>query len=86
MWLVATARGLSIQPLTGILFFHLQIVNGEGSAFTDRERQRIEQAYKDIQHLARTNKNVVFMARIGRGAPPTARSSKFTFDVSVEEI
>lgn len=81
LWLRATRLGLSIQPLTGIFFFKLKIDGGEGNVFSDDQRAKIESEYKTAkQILGVESRNIVFMFRIGSGAAPSARSSRFSLD------
>lgn len=82
IWLTATKLGLSMQPLTGVLFFMLQIRAGEIYAFSSMQVETIKSAYNDITRIFNLkDKNLaVFMFRIGRGDRPTARASKFAIE------
>ncbi len=77
LWLTATKEGLSMQPLTGVLFFYQRIVAGEGDVFTDGQKEAVEKAYEGIQSIFDTDgKTIVMMFRIGYADPPTASSLK----------
>lgn len=78
-WLTATSLGLSLQPLTGVLFFKLRIVDGdEPEMFSDIERTRILESYAALDRLFEGGaKHIAFMCRIGVGDPPSAHASRF---------
>ncbi len=77
-WLAATKLGFSLQPLTGILFFKNKIDGGQGDVFSGDQRARIEEEYKTAKQIfGIESKRLVCMFRLGAGAPPTARSSRF---------
>ena len=84
VWLAATACGLSVQPLTGVLFMNLMIGQGGDTAFLDSQRALITDAYERARRIFDAQ-NILFMFRIGRAHPPSARSSRFAFTISVEE-
>lgn len=83
IWLTATARRLSLQPLTGVLFFHLMIQYGDASVFSPAQRALITDAYTRAQNIF-GGTPIVFMFRIGTAKTPSARSSRFPFAKSVE--
>lgn len=77
MWLTITSKGLSMQPLTGILFFHQRIKAGKGDEFSPEQKQAIENAYAGIASIfSITNGVIAMMFRIGYAEPPTASSLK----------
>ncbi|MBX4210633.1 nitroreductase [Candidatus Parcubacteria bacterium] len=85
MWLKATKFGLSIQPLTGGLFFMLQVLADQTNKFTDEQVKDIREAYRVIENIFNLkNQTVPFMFRIGRSDAPSARSSRYTLDVVTE--
>jgi nitroreductase len=78
LWLTATKLGYSMQPLTGVLFFKLRLDNGEGDGFSEEQKQRIEVEYAAAQKLFECpGKRIGFMFRMGPGASPSARASRF---------
>jgi nitroreductase len=79
IWLTATKMGLSMQPLTGVLFFMLQIRGGNTRDFSQKQIDLITSAYGDILKIfnLKEQDSVVFMFRVGRGDKPTAQSSRF---------
>ena len=81
LWLTATSLGLSLQPLTGILFFRLRIVAKEGEVFSEHERNLIMNSYREASKIIKADgKHVIFMFRIGRGAAPSARAIRFPLE------
>lgn len=79
LWLKVTELGLSLQPITGVLFFMLGIKNGTATSFSPEQLSKIKQAYADIQKVfnAQPNQTIVLMFRVGRGDNPTAQARKF---------
>lgn len=84
IWLTATAQGLSMQPLAGTLFLALSLQAGETAGLADTDIKAITEASKELSRIADTEKPVLFMFRIGRSEPPTARASRFPLADSVE--
>lgn len=86
IWLTATGLNLSMQPLTGILFFMHKVIAGETDKFTPIHVKIIKEAYKDIENAfdIKNNEVVSFMFRIGYGGKPSARSSRFLVDDVVD--
>ncbi|OGE75534.1 MAG: hypothetical protein A3C85_03600 [Candidatus Doudnabacteria bacterium RIFCSPHIGHO2_02_FULL_48_21] len=77
LWLQATQMGLSIQPLTGVLFLMKAITNGRASKFSDKQIELIKQAYKQICEIFYfPDKKIALLFRIGRGDNPSAHSLK----------
>jgi nitroreductase len=77
LWLTATMENLSVQPLTGVLFFMLSLENDPQAHFSDSNSARIREAYKEIVRIFDAgDRSVFFMFRIGKAEPPTARSSR----------
>lgn len=78
LWLTATSLDLSLQPLTGVLFFMLKIRAGEGDVFSQSQRAQIERGYAQIKReLSISDDSVAFMFRVGTGSPPSAHASRF---------
>ena len=78
LWLAATSLGLSLQPLTGVLFFKLIIEAGEGAVFSPREQKLITDAYREASRIfGADGKHIAFMFRIGRGDAPSAHAVRF---------
>ncbi|MBI2409643.1 hypothetical protein HYV30_01200 [Candidatus Kaiserbacteria bacterium] len=78
LWLTATALGLSLQPLTGILFFKLKLDAGEHAVFSPVQQKRISDAYQDVARIfSADGKHIAFMVRLGRGAAPSAQAIRF---------
>ncbi len=81
MWLTATSLGLSVQPLTGVLFFDLMRTYGDASKFSVSHTRMIKEAVEEVARLSGfTEGTIIFMFRVGISDPPTARSSRFSLD------
>lgn len=79
VWLEATQLGLSIQPLTGVLFFKQVLMRDGAHAFSPDQSQKIYAAYENIKNAFNIgNETIALMFRIGYGDPPSARSSKIS--------
>lgn len=87
LWLTATKLNLSLHPLTGILFFKLQLEDGNVSSFSQDQITKINNGYKDIKNIFNVadSTTIAFMFRIGEGGQPTARSSRYELE-NVSEI
>ncbi len=80
-WLTATSLGLSLQPLTGVLFFKLKIAGGEEEVFSVREKGLIMNAYGRAAEIFKAgDRHIAFMFRIGRGDAPSARAVRFPLE------
>lgn len=78
IWLTVTSLGLSLQPLTGILFFDLRISHGDTDLFSADEQKKIISAYETAQGVLSTgSRRVGFMFRVGRGEAPSAQAVRF---------
>src|SRR3989344_6047090 len=76
-WLAATKLGLSIQPLTGVLFFAQRIFENNSGEFSDTQQEKIKKGYEDIRKSLDIKNGVVAMLfRIGQADPPSAKSLK----------
>lgn len=84
VWLTATMHGLSVQPLTGVLFFKLKIAGEEGGVFSPTERAKVLAAYQTAADiLGAGDRHVVFMCRIGKGDRPTAQAVRLSLKETV---
>ncbi|HET9641508.1 MAG TPA: hypothetical protein VFP46_01500 [Candidatus Paceibacterota bacterium] len=88
VWLTATARGLSVQPLTGVLFFKLMIDGGDGAKiFSAAERSLVQKAYEEAAELVDARgKHIAFMFRVGKGDAPSARAIRFPLEQAVTVV
>lgn len=82
IWLTAAKLGLSLQPITGILFFHQRISAGDINQFSSSEVKMVEEAYVKIASLFGVSKGTApFLFRVGRADPPSARSARLPAQV-----
>lgn len=87
IWLTAASKGLSLQPMTGVLFFKLLIEHEEDPMFSSGERAIIRKAYGDAAEITGAgDKHIAFMFRVGRGEAPSARAIRFPLDEAVTII
>ena len=75
IWLQATKMGLSIQPVTGVIFFMQRIIAGETQEFSSKHIELVKNAYAIITEIFGLTKGTIAMLfRIGYGGLPSARS------------
>ncbi len=87
-WLKGTAMGLSLQPLTGIFFLNLHLLNGNGekSSLSMEHEQLIADMYQKTHQIFSTeNECIALMFRVGTGGTPTARTVRLPIETSIEE-
>ena len=79
MWLRLTSAGLSMQPITGLVYLRERIVSGEPASLTPLHQTLILRSYLLIAHLFKVEDACIGMTfRIGRALPPTASSAHFS--------
>lgn len=78
LWLKVISVGLSLHPLTGIIFLKNRIKNGGGEVFTPKETALINSSYDTITKVfdLKENDNAIFMFRLGKSDEPSAYSLK----------
>lgn len=76
IWLKAASMGLSIQPVTGVLFFMQRIIGNAAEDFSPHHIQLVREAHGAITGMFGINSNetIAMIFRIGYGGEPTARS------------
>ena len=74
LWLASTAQGLSIQPMTGIIFLHHALSIDSRLALSKTEQNIVENSYDAIQNAAETKKHILFALRIGYCSKPGIHS------------
>ncbi len=86
VWLAVTQQGLSLQPLTGILFFDLLVASGEVSPFSPAQERYIRSGADTISRILKNGHRPLAMVRIGKaGGPPPARCSRFPLTRALHE-
>ncbi|MEK7185436.1 MAG: hypothetical protein AAB468_02060 [Patescibacteria group bacterium] len=79
VWLRVTKLDLSLQPMTGVLWFHLRLWSGDTGNFSTEHRRQIEEAYETVHGAVDAGDGVVAMLlRIGKSGAPSARSARFS--------
>lgn len=82
IWLQATHEGLSLQPLTGIVFLAGRLRQAP-HALSDIHANLVTTAYKEMQKLiGAENKIISLLFRIGNGGAPTARAGRLSPDIT----
>ena len=82
LWLTATSLGFSLQPLTGILFLRLRIINGDKTNFSSRHIELIESVYEKVKNIFNVgDDHIVMLFRLGKSGEPSARSSRLPPDI-----
>ncbi len=71
IWLLATARGLSMQIVTGITFL-VRSMENNSAIFSESEKERVRAAYMIIKNHVNQDHEPVLVFRIGVGNEPTA--------------
>lgn len=77
-WLEATARGLSVQPVTGLMFLAYRAEEKLLAPVPERFGQKILDAYATARSAFRpeAGEHLVFLLRFGYSSAPTARSRR----------
>lgn len=82
VWLKATRLGLSLQPVTGILFLMQRVLAGEAKDLKSYHVDMLIKAYKNLQDIFQVEEETMAMLfRIGHGGQPSARSSRLAPDI-----
>lgn len=77
MWLKSTKNGLSVQPVTGLLYLAQRVLSDDQKYFTNKEKKLIIDAYERIKNVFQIKNEVMMMIfRIGYGDQPSARAQK----------
>ena len=77
IWLRVTKLGLSLQPVTGVLFLMQKILSGRTQEFTTVQINLIKDAYQKIKNIFDvTEGDIALLFRIGEGGTPSARSPR----------
>jgi UDP:flavonoid glycosyltransferase YjiC (YdhE family)/nitroreductase len=82
LWLAATARGLSIQPLAGVLLLDYRRRFADGGGFNDRERAVVDAAAAALTRgtPAFAQRVPVMLFRVGYADPPSARAMRLPLE------
>ena len=82
LWLVATKCNISIQPLTGVLYFMRTIESGGAKNFSEAHAKEIRRCYNITQDIFALPENNIplIMFRIGYGDPPSGHTSRYPID------
>lgn len=84
IWLAATARDMSLQIVTGLLFLARAIERGNLSVFSVEERVTAQKAYAQIREILKDPSNPFLIFRVGYADVPSAVS--FRREPSIESV
>lgn len=86
VWLNATKLGLSVQPVTGILFLARRVLAGDTDVFSSLHIPLIKNAYEQIKStFGVQNGTIAMMFRVGYAKKPTARSFRSYPNITIED-
>lgn len=81
LWLEATRWGLSVHPMTGVTFLIERLRSGETGGLSERHIKEVRKAGEILGALcAAPERTLVATFRLGRSAPPRARSHRLDID------
>jgi UDP:flavonoid glycosyltransferase YjiC (YdhE family)/nitroreductase len=82
LWLAATARGLSVQPLAGVLLLDYRRRFADGGGFSARERAVVDGAAASLTRAAPdfAARVPVMFFRLGYADPPSARALRLPLE------
>ncbi len=81
IWLKVTESRLSLQPVTGVLFFMRRLEVGETNGFTTKQVELVKEAYSIIKSIFSVNDKIItLLFRIGDGGEPSARSPRMPME------
>jgi len=78
IWLKATSYGLSLQPITGIIYLAQRVNANEAQGFSETHISQIKKAYSEICSVfpVQNNEVMAMLFRMGKSAPASSHSSK----------
>lgn len=84
VWLLATQKGLSMQPIMGTLYLSAMAADGAAlPGFSEKLTRRVVQAGARLRSEFPTDgQHMVCLFRIGKGESPSARSSRKDPDIT----
>ncbi len=85
VWLEATSLGLSIQAVTGIIFFIQRLMAGDKESFSEMHSAMIQRAFQEItEEFGVTNNNISMLFRIGYAKKKAYKSLRLPPVISFE--
>ena len=77
IWLEATAMGLSMHLITGVIYLIQRVIVGEDKDFSAKHVSILKKAYGDIKDsFGVKDETIAMLFRIGDGGKPSGRSSR----------
>jgi len=85
IWLKATSMGLSVHPVTGVLFLMQRVLANAADGLAPYHITLLRSAYQEMQSIWGVKNETIGMAfRIGYGGEPSARSSRLPPQIEVQ--
>ncbi len=85
VWLEATRLGLSIQPVTGIIFFIQRLLGGDRENFSEEQAKMVRNAFNGIVgEFNPGNKNIAMLFRIGYSKKEAFKSLRLPPQITFE--
>lgn len=85
VWLEATALDLSIQPVTGVIFFIQRIMTGDQESFSEKHSSMIKDAFDGIaREFEVGNKNIAMFFRLGYARKKAFKSLRLPPSIILE--
>lgn len=76
VWLTGTYHGLSMHPVTGIIYLAQRVNAGEATDFLPEHVTIIKQAYSEIERIVGVHGPYAMLFRIGYSKPPAGVQSR----------
>lgn len=84
LWLTATNLGLSLQPMTGVVYLHENIRQGQPGPLNSDEQRSITMAFETVTHLMKTPQGTIsVLFRLGHADPPSSVSSRVATEKTI---
>lgn len=85
IWLKATKDGLSLHPVTGILFLAQRIESGNSSGLSTDQVQALNKAYAEVKRSFNAgSQHINFLFRLGKALKPSAGTSRFDPSINIK--
>lgn len=77
LWLTVTSLGLSLQPITAVLYVAQRVFDNQTEGLEPEHQEKIKNAYFKIKNEFSSGlETPAFLFRVGEGGEPSARSSR----------
>lgn len=84
IWLQCTSMGLSLQPITGILYLMARVLAGETGQLSRHHIELVKKSYGEIESIfGMSGATIPVLFRVGYAAEPSARTSRKLPDITL---